>query len=310
MSAIAAQMPSGRESVARVIAEAAGQEVDQRMLTRMLKLDESRQLADGERMIDLVLDAGREALGGRTASMVLYAHTLVEQPFGHHDEFVATVRERLDLAGVPVYGISRIGCASVLRAADIGHRYLTRADVDDSDAVLVIGGDQGTMADILRFIPPFTVCGDSAAAFVMRRGDGKYRYLASARHRDTRFHRNVRMSDHEMRELGASIAGSVAAATDAALAIAGLQREDIDWIMPHMANAMLWRSICRELRIGIGKVYLDPLPEQGHMFGIDALLALRHADRAGKLAAGQLCLLVAIGQGAYFHVTVVEVTTG
>lgn len=307
MSRISARMPVERDPVGDVIARATGAVLDQRVLSRVLRLGQSPRLPPGERMIDLILDAGREALSGRPVSMVLYAHTLLVQPFGHHDEFVATARSGLDLAGVPVYGISRVGCTSVLRAADLAHRYLTRPETGENEAVLVIGGDQGTVTSMLRFIPPVTVCGDAAAAFVMRRADGRYRYLSSAGFRDTRFHRNSKMSDEEARQFGVSVAGNVAEAVDTALARAGLARDDIDWIMPHMANAVMWRNICRELRIGLDKVCLELLPDQGHTFGVDALLALRHADRSGRLAVGQRCLLVAIGQGAYFHATVVEV---
>jgi 3-oxoacyl-[acyl-carrier-protein] synthase-3 len=307
LSPISARVPSERDSVAEVVARTVGRVVDQRLLSRVLRLDKSPRLAADDRMIDLILDAGREALDGRPASMVLYAHTLLMQPFGHQDEFMAAARSRLGLTGVPVYGISRIGCSSVLRAADLANRYLTRPGADGGEAVLVIGGDQGTVANTLRFIPPYTVCGDAAAAFVMRRGEGRYRYLGSGGLRDARFHRNVRMTEDEARLLGASIARSVAAAVDAALARAGMVRDQVDWIMPHMANAMMWRNICRELRISMDKVYLELLPEQGHTFGVDAVLALQHADRSGRLAAGQRCMLVAVGQGAYFHATLVEV---
>jgi 3-oxoacyl-[acyl-carrier-protein] synthase III len=306
MSRISARVPTERDSVAEVIART-GQVIDGRLLSRMFMLDKSPRLATGDKMIDLILDAGHEALDGRPASKVLYGHTLLVQPFGHRDEFVATARDRLGLAGVPVYGISRIGCTSVLRAADLAYRFLTRPGASSGEAVLVLGGDQGTMAGTLRFIRPVTVCGDAAAAFVMRRDEGRYRYLGSARSRDTRFHRSTRMTDGEARLFGTSIVKGVAAAVDAALDRVGLTRDRVDWIMPHMANAMMWRSICRALRIGMDKVYLELFPEQGHTYGIDALLALQHADRSGQLAPGQRCVLVAVGQGAYFHVTVVEV---
>jgi 3-oxoacyl-[acyl-carrier-protein] synthase-3 len=41
---------------------------------------------------------------------------------------------------------------------------------------------------------------------------------------------------------------------------------------------------------------------------VDALVALANAERAGQLDPGDRCLLVAIGDGAYFQAAVVEVT--
>ncbi|MEV0156318.1 3-oxoacyl-[acyl-carrier-protein] synthase III C-terminal domain-containing protein [Micromonospora sp. NPDC050686] len=308
LSRISMRVPTERDLAAEAVARSRGPAIDQRLLSRVLKLEKSPRLAADDRMIDLILDAGREALGDLRPSMVLYGHTLLLQPFGHRDEFGPMARGRLGLAAdVPVYGISRIGCTSVLRAADLARRYLVRPGAAREEAVLILGGDQGTMAGTLRVIPPYAVCGDAAAAFVMRCDAGRYRFLGTAAGRDTRFHRNARMTEDEVRKFGASSTSNVVKVIDAALASAALKRCDVDWIMPHMANAVMWRNVCRALRFDLDKVYLDLLPELGHMFGIDALAALQHADHSGRLVPGQRCLLVAVGQGAFFQATVVEV---
>ncbi len=307
MSPISARVPGELDSVTDLLARHQRSPMEQRLFTRVFKLEKSPRLSPGERMLDLILDAGREALAGRQADMVFYGHTLLVQPFGHRDEFVPEVRRRLGLPGVPVYGISHIACTSVLRAADLAYRFLTRPNATDDDAVLVLGGDQGSMASTLRIMPGFAVCGDAAAAFVMRRGEGRYRYLGSAATRDTRFHRNSRMTEQEAKLFGATSSANVAAVVDAALARTGLERSDVDWIMPHMANPMMWRRVSRDLCIPMEKIYLEQLSDQGHVFGVDGLLALAHADRAGRVAPGARCVLVALAQGAFFHATVVEV---
>ena len=47
--------------------------------------------------------------------------------------------------------------------------------------------------------------------------------------------------------------------------------------------------------------------EDAASVGADALMALDHADRAGRLRPGDVCALIAIGQGAYFQALVVSV---
>lgn len=307
ISGISTRVPSERDSVVELLDRHQRPKLEQRLFTRVFKLEHSPRLAPGQSMVDLLVAAGRDALAGQLANLVFYGHTLLVQPFGHHDEFVPLIRDRLGLPGVPVFGISRIACTSVLHAAELAHRYLTRPGAGADDTVLVLGGDQGSMASTLRIMPGFAVCGDAAAAFVMRRGPGRYRYLGSAAIRDTRFHRNSRMTEEEAKLFGATSSTNLTAAVDAALARTGLTRADIDWIMPHMANPMMWRRVSRELGVSLDRIYLAQLGEQGHVFGVDGVLALEHADRAGLLADGARCVLVALAQGAFFQATVVEV---
>ncbi|MCK1822341.1 3-oxoacyl-ACP synthase [Streptomyces sp. XM83C] len=312
LSRVAARVPSGRDSVDEILARHDRPRAERRLFTRIFGLRTSPSLADGETLLELLLDAAEEALDGRRAALVLYGHTLLVQPFGHHDEFAGHLRERLGLPGVPVYGISRINCASVLRGTDLAERFLRRPGASPDDLVLVLGGDQGSMGDLSRIIPGFVVCGDAAAAVVMGRDGerhrGRYRYLGGAAVRDARFHRNLRMSTEESREFGTACVEGMAGVIDAAVRQAGLGRDDIDWIMPHMSNAFVWRAVSGALGIPMDHVYLDLLPEQGHTFGVDALMALAHADRTGRLTPGQRCVLAAQGMGAYFQAAVVEVT--
>ena len=55
------------------------------------------------------------------------------------------------------------------------------------------------------------------------------------------------------------------------------------------------RALCQALGVDEGRAaYLD---DTGHMSGVDPLLALDRATRAGRLAAGDLVLLLAAGTG-------------
>lgn len=52
-----------------------------------------------------------------------------------------------------------------------------------------------------------------------------------------------------------------------------------------------------------GSVYLD---DTGHMSGVDPLLALDRASRAGRLSDGDLVLLLAAGTGYTWAATVLR----
>jgi len=87
----------------------------------------------------------------------------------------------------------------------------------------------------------------------------------------------------------------------------GLTTDQVDWVMPHLSNRMFWGRVSKRSGIPKDRICLDLIPELGHNFGADALIALEHADRSGRLRPGDRCMLVAIGQGAYFQSMVVEV---
>ena len=313
LSRVAVRLPSHSESVDEILARAGRGALERRMFTKVYGLRQSPTLAADERMEDLLAAAGAAALDGGTASLVLYGHTLLMAEGDLGDDFPDRLRHRLGLAGSRFFGVSHVNCASVLRCVELARRYLRRPRFTPGEGVLVLGGDQGSVNDGARYIPGTTVSGDAAVG-VLVRGAGptggpgyRYRYLAGAGARDARFHRNMRMSQEEVALFSRVCSELVVDAVLRAVAAAGLTPERLDWVMPHLSNRMFWRSFSTHSRIPVDRICLDLIAERGHNFGGDALMALEHADRTGRLTPGDRCVLVAIGQGAYVQATVVEV---
>lgn len=100
-----------------------------------------------------------------------------------------------------------------------------------------------------------------------------------------------------------SLANFVAAA-DGALERSGAVRSDISYLCGiHMKRSM-HESIVAALGIDPGRAaYLD---DTGHMSGVDPLLALDRAVRAGEIVDGDLVLLLAAGTGYTWAATVVR----
>jgi 3-oxoacyl-[acyl-carrier-protein] synthase-3 len=307
LSRMSIGMPRGMEPVDTILARNEHSVVERRMFDRVYKLRQSPTLGDDERMTDLLVRTGKRALAGRRASLVLYGHTLQIQPFA--GGFAGRVRDGLGLAGVPFFGVSHVACTSVLRSVELANRFLSREDRTGDECVLVLGGDQGSVSDRTRIVPGMTVGGDAAVGFRIERAErgGRYRVRSTATGRDTRFHRSLRMDAEELRLFGAVCADQLIETVDRALASTGLTRADVDWVMPHLSNAMFWKTVSAKSGIGIEKFRTQLLPLQGHNFGTDALMALDHADRAGLLEPGHRCVLISLGQGAYYQVVVIEI---
>jgi 3-oxoacyl-[acyl-carrier-protein] synthase-3 len=311
LSRVSVRLPGATESVDRILERAGHGPFERRMFRRFHGLRDSPTLAPGERMEDLLVAAGRDALAGRGADVVLYGHSHVVQEFANRTGFAARLCTALGVPDAEFYGISHIHCVSVLRAVEVARRYHARPGARPGDRVLVLGGDQGSYDDKARIIPGVTVGGDAAAAVVVHpshdEDSARYRYLSGAALRDHRFHRALRMTQRELALYAKSCLEHVTTVLREATARVGLGITDLDWIMPDLTNAVFWRNFCRETGFERDRVPLDLLPVRGHNYGIDALSALQHADLTGRLRPGDRCALVALGHGAYFQVVVVEV---
>ncbi len=312
LSRMSVQLPGRMELIDDILARNGCDETERRMFSRFYGLRQSPTLVPGERMEHLLATAGRMALGTSRASLILYGHTLLSQEFGYRGGFPDWLRAQLGSPDAPVYGVSHVNCTSVLRSVELARTFLASPrGGGTAGPVVVLGGDQGSITDCSRFVPGMTVGGDAALAFTVTAGDSgagtRYRYLAGATGRDTRFYHNLRMSEAETALFGRVCCSQVVETVRRAADRAGLGLADLDWLMPHLSNAMFWRTFSGQSGVPRERICLDLLPEQGHNFGTDALMALDRADRDGRLRPGQRCALVSIGQGAYFQVIVVEI---
>ncbi|BBA96691.1 putative 3-oxoacyl-(acyl carrier protein) synthase III [Actinacidiphila reveromycinica] len=311
LSGIAVRLPGRTEPVDDVLVRLDRGTTERKMFRKVYGLGDSPVLAPGERTEDLLAAAGRAALAGRGADLVLYGHTLLTQELGYRGGFPDRLRQALGLPGARFYGLSHINCTSVLRAVELGRAFLGRPGAGPDERVLVLGGDHGSINDRSRFVPGMTVGGDGVVAFVLQHTGpdrpARYRYLGGAAGRDARFHSNLRMTPEEFALFGKVCAEQAVVTVRDAARRSGLELGDIDWVMPHLSNRMFWRTFSSASGIPRERICLDLIPVQGHNFGADAVMALDHADRQGRLRPGDRCALVSLGQGAYFQAFVVEV---
>jgi 3-oxoacyl-[acyl-carrier-protein] synthase-3 len=305
LSKVAVRLPGRSEPVQDILQRAGRDAMERKMFAKIHGLRQSPTLADHERMEDLFVAAGRAALDGGPAGLVLYGHTMLTQEFGLRGGFPDRVRSRLGLSESRFFGLSHVNCTSVLRSVEFARRYLAR---HPDERVLVLGGDHGSVHDMARVIPGIAIGGDGVVGLmVTAAGRQRYRYVTGVTSRDVRFHRNMRMSPREAEEFSKVCCDETVRTLLRAVEAAGMTVDELDWVLPHLSNRMFWGSVSRRAGIPREKVLLDLIPLCGHNFGADALMALDHADRTGRLRPGDRCALVSVAQGAYFHTAIIEV---
>lgn len=83
---------------------------------------------------------------------------------------------------------------------------------------------------------------------------------------------------------------------DETLEANGLEKSDIDWLIPHQANIRIISSVAKKLRMSMDQVILT-IEDQGNTSAASVPLALDKAVRDGRIQPGQLILMEAFGGG-------------
>lgn len=103
----------------------------------------------------------------------------------------------------------------------------------------------------------------------------------------------INMKGNEVFKVAVNTLGRIVEET---LAANGLDRKQIDWLVPHQANTRIIAATARKLKMSMDQVVLT-LENQGNTSSASVLLAFDEAIRDGRIQRGQIILLEAFGAG-------------
>ncbi|MBF0589558.1 MAG: ketoacyl-ACP synthase III [Magnetococcales bacterium] len=83
---------------------------------------------------------------------------------------------------------------------------------------------------------------------------------------------------------------------DETLAANGLEKSDLDWLVPHQANMRIIKSTAKRLKMGLENVVVT-VDRHGNTSAASVPLALDEAVRDGRIQPGHLVLMEAFGGG-------------
>jgi 3-oxoacyl-[acyl-carrier-protein] synthase-3 len=83
---------------------------------------------------------------------------------------------------------------------------------------------------------------------------------------------------------------------DETLEANGLQKHDIDWLIPHQANIRIIQATAKKLDMPMERVVLT-VQDHGNTSAASVPMALDVAVRDGRIETGNLLLLEAFGGG-------------
>ncbi len=273
--------------------------------------------AEGEFTVDLAEAASRQALeaaGLSSVDLIVVATTTPDRVF---PSTACLLQSRLDIHGGPAFDVQAV-CAGFIYALSVADHFIKAGT---ANTALVVGAE--TFSRIIDWTDRDTcvLFGDGAGAVVLRADDGPG-ILSTHLHADGDYAdllhvpkgvstnlasvqagtAYVEMSGREVFRMAVQKLGEL---VDEALQANGLERGDIDRLVPHQANIRIITATAKKLRMPMDRVVLT-VAEHGNTSAASIPLALDVAVKRGDIKDGDRLLLEGFGGGFTWGGALVE----
>ena len=261
---------------------------------------------DGETTASLATDAARAALAdagidAAQVGLIVLATATPDQTFPSSATKVQAALGIDDCIAFDVHAV----CTGFLYALSVADSMLRSGS---ASTALVIGAE--TFSRILDW-EDRTTCvlfGDGAGALVLRAEQGERGILATKLHADGR-HNDLLFVDGgpsttgtvgklrmKGREVFRHAVVNLAEVMGEVLGDAGLSSADVDWVVPHQANARILDATARKLGLPPEKVVVT-VDRHANTSAASVPLALDTAVKDGRIKRGDIVVLEAMGGG-------------
>lgn len=263
--------------------------------------------ADGEKTSDLALEASRNALraAGIDAGdldLIVMATTTPDMVF---PSTACLLQAKLGARNCPAFDVQAV-CSGFVYGLSTADSFVRTGQYRNA---LVVGAE--IYSRILDWSDRSTcvLFGDGAGAVVLR-SDSTPGILSSHLHADGSYANLLtvpgtvaggKVSGRPLLQMdgGGVFKFAVKAMDDLVeetLAANGMQKSDIDWLVPHQANIRIIQASAKKLGLSMEKVVVT-VDRHANTSAASIPLALDEAVRDGRIRAGQHVLLEAVGGG-------------
>ena len=267
----------------------------------------NRYIADGtETTATLAHAAALKALehagiGAADIGLIVLATATPDQTFPSSATKVQAMLGINDCIAFDVHAV----CTGFLYALTVADSMIRSGS---AETALVIGSE--TFSRILDWEDRATcvLFGDGAGALVLKAEDGDRGILATKLHADGR-HNELLFVDGgpsttqtvgklrmKGREVFRHAVVNLADVLNEVLAEAGLESQEVDWVVPHQANARILDATARKLGLPPEKVVVT-VDRHANTSAASVPLALDTAVKDGRIKRGDLVVLEAMGGG-------------
>ncbi len=266
--------------------------------------------ADDETTCDLAEAAARQALAAagiapERIDLIIVATTTPDKVF---PSVACLLQQRLGMHGCPAFDIQAV-CSGFVYALGVADQFIRNGA---ARCALIVGAD--TLSRIIDWTDRGTcvLFGDGAGAVVLEAADAPG-ILSSHLHADGRYQELLMVPDGiskgydkvkhgeayihmQGREVFKIAVNTLEQIVDETLVANGIDKSEIDWLVPHQANIRIIKATARKLRLPMERVVVT-VDEHGNTSAASIPLALDVAVRDGRIRRGDTLLLEAFGGG-------------
>ena len=289
-----------RVSVAQVCDGLTLSNKDRRMYERFFGLSEIP--SDPAESLNHMTHGAIERLlrGADAPDLVVHCHTLLSAGPCRSDS--ATPVQLFAPGKTEVFSATMCHCASGVAVLELVETLLP-----ENGTALIIVSDKA-FHPAVQLIRNTTLMGDGAAAILVGKRPGLYRYLGGHTERLGAYAIITGLPGDETDTAFADeYIEFTARCIERGVANAGIEIADLRLILPHNVNIPSWDQISQRIGAPRDLVWLRNVGSYGHMFGADPFLNLSDAARAQAFAPGDYIALVSVGLGATAACAVLQV---
>lgn len=258
--------------------------------------------AEDEKTSDLCMHASRAAIEAaginpQEIDLIIVATTTPDTIF---PSTACLLQEKLGLINqCPAFDIQAV-CSGFIYALSTADQFIKSGQ---NKCVLVVGGEK--MSSITDWTDR-TNCilwGDGAGAIILTaseapgiisthlHADGRYKDLLRVGPANDRL--CIKMEGNAVFKVAVNTLDSI---VDETLKANGMNKTDIDWVVPHQANIRILQATAKKLGLSMDKV-VATIAQHGNTSGASIPLALDVAVRDGRIKRGETILMEAFGGG-------------
>ena len=266
--------------------------------------------ADGQTTCDLAEQASNRAIemagiDVSTIDLIIVATTTPDKTF---PSTACLLQKRLDIHGCPAFDLQAV-CSGFVYALSVADQFVKTGM---SKRALVVGAE--TLSRITDWSDRNTcvLFGDGAGAVLLEaseepgilsthiHADGQYEELlhvpsgvSKLPSTDTVAERSMQMKGNEVFKMAVNTLSRIAKET---LEANGMQKEDVDWLVPHQANLRIIMGTAKKLKLTEDQTVIT-VHKHANTSSASVPMALDEAIRDGRIQRGQTILLEAFGGG-------------
>ena len=261
-------------------------------------------VAEDEFTSDLAFNAARNAIesAGIDAAdidLIIVATTTPDKIF---PSTAVIMQNKLGIAGCPAFDIQAV-CSGLVYALATADNFIKSGA---AKCALVVGAEAFSRIVDWTDRGNCILWGDGAGAVILQaseeqgiisthlHADGSYeKMLHVPRKSETGCGDTVVMEGNSVFKVAVNTLDAI---VDETLTANGMQKSDIDWLVPHQANIRILQATAKKLDMSMDKVVVT-VDKHGNTSAASIPLALDVAVRDGRIKRGEIILMEAFGGG-------------